>query len=92
MCTNECADKLVYSPDPTPDETHNFGSHGNQMALGTVAKVVSTSMPRIMPRASIACTLNTRFPLVKPIYRKEDVAGAVRLLRLSDAPRAAQVP
>lgn len=53
----------------------------------------STRMPRCMPRANIATTMGTRFPLVKCTYWRHDVAGTVKLLLLSeeDAPRAAQV-
>ena len=46
-----------------------------------------------MPRANIATSMGTRFPLVKSTYLRHDVAGTVKLLQLSDedAPRAAQV-
>lgn len=54
---------------------------------------MAKSMPRVMPRAHIASTMGTRFPLVKGTYFKDDVAGVVNLLYFTDqdAPKAAQV-
>mmetsp|Transcript_17966 Transcript_17966/g.54084 ORF Transcript_17966/g.54084 Transcript_17966/m.54084 type:complete len:1026 (-) Transcript_17966:920-3997(-) len=53
---------------------------------------MAKSMPRVMPRAHIASTMGTRFPLVKGTYFKDDVAGVVNLLYFTDqdAPKAAQ--